>query len=87
MKALSDRDVTGVIPGHGPVPLDWPDGLVPMQNYLGSVARDVRAAIAKGTAMGEAVRTIGEEHREDWVLFDEFHPRNVTSAYKELEWE
>ena len=87
METLSDREVTGVIPGHGPSVLDWPDGLAPMQNYLASVTKDVRAAIAKGTPMGEAVRTIGEDHRKDWVLFDEFHPRNVTSAYKELEWE
>jgi hypothetical protein len=47
----------------------------------------VRAAVKKGITMNEAVRTIGEEHRQDWVLFDEFHKRNVTAAYQELEWE
>ena len=79
--------VTGVVPGHGPAPLDWPGALAPMQSYLKAVAAQVRAAIAKGTPMAEAVRTIGEDHRDDWLLFDEFHPRNVTAAYKELEWE
>ncbi len=87
MAALSDREVKGVIPGHGPAPLDWPDGLAPMQRYLASVTAQVRAAIALGTPMAETVRSVGEEHRGDWLLFDEFHPRNVTSAYKELEWE
>ncbi len=87
MDELSGEDVKGVVPGHGPALMDWPEGLTPMLGYLKSITKDVRAAIADGTTMNDAVREIGEEHREDWELFDEFHPRNVTTAYKELEWE
>ena len=88
MDALAAREgIAGVVPGHGPAPLDWPEALAPMQAYLDAVTQDVRAAIAKGVPMAEAVRTVGETHRDDWLLFDEFHRRNVTAAYKELEWE
>ena len=87
MDTLADRQAAGVVPGHGPALLDWPDGLDAMQGYLKSMTVEVRAAVRAGTTMNDAVRTIGQKHREDWVLFDEFHPRNVTTIYKELEWE
>jgi hypothetical protein len=28
-----------------------------------------------------------DEGREQWLLFDQFHQRNVSAAYAELEWE
>ena len=30
---------------------------------------------------------VANSERGHWLLFDEYHPRNVTASYKELEWE
>jgi hypothetical protein len=34
-----------------------------------------------------AVSVVGQSERNRWTLFDDYHGRNVTQAYKELEWE
>ena len=34
-----------------------------------------------------AVATVGQSERARWALFDAYNGRNVTQAYKELEWE
>jgi hypothetical protein len=47
----------------------------------------VRADIAKGEDIPAAVATAGESQRGDWALFDAYNGRNVTEAYKELQWE
>ena len=46
-----------------------------------------RQAVAKGLDIGAAVQSVGLSERERWALFDEYHGRNVTKAFKELEWE
>ncbi len=37
--------------------------------------------------MSEAVETVGLDERDRWQMFDEFHRRNVSAAFAELEWE
>ena len=37
--------------------------------------------------MSQAIRHLGESQRADWALFDDYNPRNVATAFKELEWE
>ena len=50
--------------------------------------RDCRAALRDGVSLAEAVERLdGGEHRSRWQLFDEYHRRNVTTVYTELEWE
>jgi quinoprotein relay system zinc metallohydrolase 2 len=44
MDTLADRQAAGVVPGHGPALLDWPDGLDAMQGYLKSMTVEVRAS-------------------------------------------
>jgi hypothetical protein len=57
------------------------------RRYLESLLSDVRAAIAAHRTLAEAVQSVGQQERKDWALFDDFHRRNVTAAYAELEWE
>ena len=52
-----------------------------------AVARDTRAAIKAGIGIADAYRHVAKSERGQWLLFDEYHPRNVTASYKELEWE
>jgi quinoprotein relay system zinc metallohydrolase 2 len=75
------------VPGHGPVSVPWPDAAEPERRYLGTVERDTRAAIKAGIGIAEAYRHVANSEREYWLLFDDYHPRNVTASYKELEWE
>jgi quinoprotein relay system zinc metallohydrolase 2 len=75
------------VPGHGPVSAPWPAAAGPERRYLEAVVRDTRAAIRAGIGIAEAWRHVANSERGHWLLFDDYHPRNVTAAYKELEWE
>jgi quinoprotein relay system zinc metallohydrolase 2 len=74
------------IPGHGRA-ASWPAVLLAEQRYLERLLVGVKKAIAERRTLAQAVQTVGEEERNEWALFDEFHRRNVTAAYAELEWE
>jgi quinoprotein relay system zinc metallohydrolase 2 len=75
------------VPGHGPVSVPWPAAAEPERRYLETVARDTRAAIRAGVGIANAYRQVANSERGQWLLFDEYHPRNITASYKELEWE
>jgi quinoprotein relay system zinc metallohydrolase 2 len=75
------------VPGHGPASVDWPAAAEPELRYLNTVLAGTRAAIRADIDIAEAPRHVALEERGKWLLFDEYHARNVTTAYKELEWE
>jgi quinoprotein relay system zinc metallohydrolase 2 len=75
------------VPGHGPVSVPWPAAAGPEWRYLAAVADDTRAAIRSGVGIADAYKHVANSERGHWLLFDEYHPRNVTASYKELEWE
>ena len=75
------------VPGHGLVAVRWPEAAEPERRYLEAVARDTRAAIKAGIGIAEAYPHVAQSERGRWLLFDDYHPRNVTASYKELEWE
>jgi quinoprotein relay system zinc metallohydrolase 2 len=74
-----------VIPGHGRA-LTWPEAIAPEERYLKRLLAEVRAAIKAGRTLAETLATV-DDGRESWLLFDQFHRRNVTAAYAELEWD
>jgi quinoprotein relay system zinc metallohydrolase 2 len=73
------------IPGHGRAS-GWPDVLDAEEAYLRRLQTDVRAVIKSQRTLSQAVATVGGD-RAAWLLFDDFHKRNVSAAYAELEWE
>ena len=75
------------VPGHGPQSVEWPAGAADLERYLEVLLNETRQAVAKGLDIGAAVQSVGLSERERWALFDEYHGRNVTKAFKELEWE
>lgn len=87
LDALRTLPAVRAIPGHGPAAVDWPAGAEGETRYLQAVVAGTRAAIRGGIDIGEAWRHVAQEERGRWLLFDDYHPRNVTVAYKELEWE
>ncbi|WP_152476964.1 quinoprotein relay system zinc metallohydrolase 2 [Roseovarius sp. THAF9] len=84
---LKKWNVTRIVPGHGGPVLDWPEGAEDQHRYLETLRDDTRAAIARGTRLGEAVTTIAESEADKWQLFEAYNPRNATVAFTELEWE
>jgi quinoprotein relay system zinc metallohydrolase 2 len=77
-----------VIPGHGPITAAWPRAMDAEVRYLSRLRDDVRAFLAAGGLLEDAVQAIGlEDERSEWSLFDHYHGRNVSAAFAELEWE
>lgn len=84
---LAKTDAARVVPGHGAVSTDWPAVLEPQTRYLGALRDQVRAAIQAGDTITQTVDRLSADAVEHWQLVDEFHRRNITAAYAELEWE
>ncbi|MBS7539447.1 quinoprotein relay system zinc metallohydrolase 2 [Ancylobacter lacus] len=87
LDTLESRAAAGVIPGHGPARVSWPDAAGPERAYLEALRDDVRRLIAGGVPMGQAAAEAGRAQAAGWALFDEFASRNAIAAYHELEWE
>jgi quinoprotein relay system zinc metallohydrolase 2 len=75
-----------VVPGHGPVS-EWPAALADQRRYLQTLATDVRALVTSGKSITAAADTAAAAERSRWQLFDDFHARNATAAFSEIEWE
>jgi len=87
LASLREVRAARAIPGHGPVSVPWPAGSDDELRYLTELADETRAAIRSNVGIAEAPDHVCEEERGRWLLFDDYNPRNVTAAYKELEWE
>jgi quinoprotein relay system zinc metallohydrolase 2 len=84
---LKKREAPRVVPGHGPHTMTLPDALDPERRYLARIAEDVRRLIAEGKTLEDATKTAGFSEHDAWKLFDDYHVRNVSAAFAELEWE
>lgn len=87
MDELAQEPAQRVVPGHGPASMPWPQALGDQRRYLQALVRDVRAVIKAGGTLEQALRGAGESERGKWLLFDDFHGRNISAAFAELEWE
>ncbi len=89
LQTLRELKPAMAVPGHGPVTSDWPGALEPTAAYLGALEADVRAALRQGESLADTVQRLGEgpaARLAGWQLSEEFHRRNITAAYAELEW-
>lgn len=87
IEKLRGEQAARAVPGHGPASMAWPQALDPLERYLRLIATDVRAMIKDNKTLSEATKTAAASERDKWLLADEFHARNVTAAFAELEWE
>lgn len=87
MTSLRALPAVRVVPGHGAVSTNWPAIMQPQQRYLEALRTEVRAALQAGRTLQQATAQTDLSERGNWKLFDDFHVRNVTAAYTELEWE
>jgi quinoprotein relay system zinc metallohydrolase 2 len=84
---LSRKEAARVVPGHGPKSMELPGALEPEQRYLAAIANDVRRLIKQGKTWEDATKVAGFSEHDAWKLFHQYHVRNVTAAFAELEWE
>ncbi len=84
---LEKRSFRYVIPGHGELVTDWPQSMQAQKHYLTLLLTEIRAAIKQGRHLEDAVQSVGYSEKNNWALFDEYHRKNVTTAFAELEWE
>ena len=61
--------------------------MAPLRAYLTSLRDGVRAEIKGNGSIEHAISTVAQQERRDWLLFDDYNDRNVTEAYRQLEWE
>jgi quinoprotein relay system zinc metallohydrolase 2 len=83
----ANTDVRHYVPGHGRSSAPWPAALDPQQRYFEVILRETRRAIQDNVPLMDAVNQVGWSEANNWVNFDIYHRRNVTTAYTELEWE
>ena len=87
LDVLAAMKAEKAVPGHGPTTVDFARAAQPLRTYLTTVRDGVRAEIKAGGDIEHAIKTVGQTERTKWALFDDYNGRNVTEAYKELEWE
>lgn len=87
VERLTGLGASKAVPGHGPTLVDAAPAFADLTRYLTTLRDETRKAIAADQPIDKAVDSIGRSEREKWVLFDTYNGRNVTEAYKELEWE
>jgi quinoprotein relay system zinc metallohydrolase 2 len=87
LSQLRQEPAERVVPGHGPPSMAWPQAMAAEQGYLERIVADCRALIKSGRTLEDALASAGQTEKDAWLLFGEFHPRNVSAAFAELEWE
>ena len=85
--ATVSEGATQAVPGHGPERVDWPAGAADLERYLRTLVLETRVAVRDNIGIEAAVARVGAGERGRWTLFEDYHGRNVTQVYKELEWE
>ena len=61
--------------------------MLPQKAYLSGMATEIRSLIKQGKTLEQAVNTVGLPAKNQWQLYEQFHRKNVTLSYAELEWE
>jgi quinoprotein relay system zinc metallohydrolase 2 len=84
---LATQPAAHVVPGHGAVQSDARAAFAAERAYLEGLLDGVRAQLAQGKPLQEAIRQLQSPTQVGWLLWDETQPRNVARAYQELEWE
>ncbi|MCU7930802.1 MAG: quinoprotein relay system zinc metallohydrolase 2 [Candidatus Thiodiazotropha sp. (ex Codakia rugifera)] len=84
---LDQSEAKRVVPGHGPVVTEWKASLADQRRYLDALLSGIRGIVRQNGTIEQAIEQVGQEEKDNWLLFDEYHGRNVTASFVELEWE
>lgn len=84
---LAKVDAVQAVPGHGGLQKSWPGALEVQRQYLTRLRDDVRKALKAGQSLKQASENIAVDAPGAWALTEDYHRRNITAGYAELEWE
>lgn len=87
LAALRQLPAQRAVPGHGPPSVPWPQAAAPQLRYLEALRDGTRAAVDAGVGIAEAPARVATAEASHWRLAEHYHGRNVSAAYRELEWE
>lgn len=87
LNKLEKRQFAVVIPGHGSIERDWPESMQAEKQYLEYLQTVLRKKLKKGMYLEDVLKTVDYPDKKQWLLFNDFHKKNLSSAYAELEWE
>ena len=79
-------DINLIIPGHGPVKKKN-EALKPMLSYFDRLIDNTRKFHKNNLSLSKAIEKFPSENLESWLLYNVYHPSNITKVYTELEWE
>ena len=79
-------DIKIIVPGHGPV-RKKKEAISPMLSYFNRLINQTRDFHKQNASLNKTLKEISNENKESWLLFNQYHPSNVTKVYTELEWE
>lgn len=86
LQDLAEQNFQTIIPGHGS-PGNWQRTVMPQITYLNDLKRNVKDQIDRGLALSDVLKSAERGDNQQWVLYREQHPTNLTKAYTELEWD
>lgn len=87
IKKIKNKKVKNIIPGHGPLKMDNDDATDSQTRYLTLLRDEIRKNISTDSDLTSAMERIGLEESSKWQMFDNFHKRNISYIFSELEWE
>ena len=86
LEETSKMDINLIIPGHGPVKKKN-EALKPMLSYFNRLIDNTRKFHKNNLSLSKAIEKFPSENMESWLLYNIYHPSNITKVYTELEWE
>ena len=87
IKKLKSKPIKNVIPGHGPLKINWDEAANDQIRYLTQLRDDIRTNISTDADLTEAMESIGLNEATKWQMFSHYHKRNISYIFAELEWE
>jgi len=88
MEQLKTLDLNYVVPGHGTASSDlWQQGFENQIRYFTTLRDEIRVIINDMGTIDEASQQVGITEQNSWELFPQYHRRNVTASFVQLEWE
>ena len=86
LEETNKMDINLIIPGHGPVKKKS-EALKPMLSYFNRLIDNTRKFHKNNLSLSKAIETFPSKNLENWLLYNIYHPSNITKVYTELEWE